>query len=162
MQLLHTVFTVICSLLIDHWGFVSLCAAAWDFSLLSHSLWYTCPDNSLLDNSLSPKKKSTTYQGSSYGGRRRAGPPTTHDFRPAIFLFFLFFFLVPGTMFHNRGSIIAQCTCVIHWKWPCQALNSRRGIAPGPPVVGAALHWHHSLRLPLLFTIIFHHSDWAS
>ena len=49
----------------------------------------------------------------------------------------------------------------IHWKWPCQALNPRRGIAPGPPVVGAALHWLHSLRLPLLFTIIFHHSDWA-
>ena len=29
-------------------------------------------------------------QGSSYGGRRRAGPPTTHDFRPAQ-VFFCFF-----------------------------------------------------------------------
>ena len=43
------------------------------------------------------------YQGSSYAGRRRAGPPTTHDFRPAqkkqkkkniyIFFFFCLFFL---------------------------------------------------------------------
>ena len=49
----------------------------------------------------------------------------------------------------------------MHWKWPFKALNPRRGIALGPPVVGAALHWLHSLRLPLLFTIIFHHSDWA-
>ena len=30
-----------------------------------------------------------------------------------------------------------------------------------PAIVGAALRWLHSLRLPLLFTIIFHHSDWA-
>ena len=28
--------------------------------------------------------------------------------------FFFFFFLVPGTMFHNRGSIIAQYTYVIY------------------------------------------------
>ena len=50
------------------------------------------------------------------GKRRRAGPPTTYDFRPAQkqnkwFLpgtIFFFFFLVPETMFHNRGSIIAQ------------------------------------------------------
>ena len=40
------------------------------------------------------------------------GPPTTHDLRPA--LIFFFFFLVPGTMFHNRGSIIAQYTYVIY------------------------------------------------
>ena len=26
-----------------------------------------------------------------------------------------------------------------HWKWPCQALNLCWGIAPGPPVIGAAL-----------------------
>ena len=39
--------------------------------------------------------------------------------------------------------------------------ESPPGHCPGPPVVGAALHWLHSLRLPLLFTIIFHHSDWA-
>ena len=51
------------------------------------------------------------WQGSSYGGRRRAGPPTTHDFRPAHFFFGV---CVPGTMFHNRGSIIAQYTCVIY------------------------------------------------
>ena len=67
-------------------------------------------------------------QGCSYGGRRRAGPPSTHDFRPAqpqkkwfppgtkniYIFFFFFFFLVPGTMFHNRGSIIAQYTYVIY------------------------------------------------
>ena len=39
--------------------------------------------------------------------------------------------------------------------------ESPPGHCPGPPVIGAALHWLHSLRLPLLFTIIFHHSDWA-
>ena len=62
-------------------------------------------------------------QGCSYSGRRRAGPPSTHDFRPAQpkkkrfppgTIFFFFFFLVPGTMFHNRGSIIAQYTYVIY------------------------------------------------
>ena len=61
------------------------------------------------------------HQGCSYGGRRRAGPPTTHDFRPTL--------KVPGTIFHNRGSIIAQYTYVyIHWKGPCQALNPRWGM----------------------------------
>ena len=84
-------------------------------------------------------------QSCSYGGW-----PTTHNFFPSFF--------VPGTIFHNRGSIIAQCTSYIHWKLPCHALSC---IAPGPPVVGAALRSLHSLRLPLLFTIIFLHSDWA-
>ena len=62
-------------------------------------------------------KFDVCVQGCSYGGRRRAGPPITHDFRPAqpkkkdfrLAQFFVFLFcLVPGTMFHNRGSIIAQ------------------------------------------------------
>ena len=125
-------------------------------------------------------------QGCSYARRRR--PPLTIS-APAPYFFFFFFFAffcvcfffffffccvcacvcvcvrvrvcVPGTMFHNRASIIAQYICYIHWKWPCQALNPCRGIARGPPVVGAALRWLHSLRLPILFTIIFHHSDWA-
>ena len=94
-------------------------------------------------------------QGCSYGGRRRAGPPTTHDFRPAL-IFFLFF--VPGTMFHNRGSIIAQYTYVIYIENDLVRLWIPAG---APQVVGAALRWLHSLRLPLLFTIINHHSDWA-
>ena len=63
-------------------------------------------------------------------------------------------------MFHNRGSIIAQ-SMLYTLKMTLSGSESRRGIAPGPPVVGAALHWLHSLSLPLLFTIIFHHSDWA-
>ena len=96
-------------------------------------------------------------QGCSYGGRRRAGPPTTHDLRPAL-IFFFFFFLVPGTMFHNRGSIIAQYTYVIYIENDLVRLWIPAG---APPVVGAALRWLHSLRLPLLFTIINHHSDWA-
>ena len=39
--------------------------------------------------------------------------PKKKKFRPALNMFF-FFFLVPGTMFHNRGSIIAQYTYVIY------------------------------------------------
>ena len=50
-------------------------------------------------------------QGCSYGGRRRAGPPSTHDFRPAQPKKKRF---PPGTMLHNRGSIIAQYTYVIY------------------------------------------------
>ena len=88
------------------------------------------------------------------GGAGRAAhhlrfPPGTKKIKmiSARHNFFFFFFLVPGTMFHNWGSIIAQ-------QWPCQALNPCQGIARGPPVVGSALRWLHSLRLPLLFTII--------
>ena len=72
-------------------------------------------------------------QGCSYSGRGRAGPPTTYDFRLAqFFFFFFFFFLVPGTMFHNRGSIIAQYTLKMtlsgseslpgHCPWTTQSL----------------------------------------
>ena len=71
---------------------------------------------------------------------------------------FFFFFLVPGTMFHNRGSIIAQYTYVIYIENDLVRLWIPAG---APPVIGAALCWLHSLRLPLLFTIINHHSDWA-
>ena len=64
----------------------------------------------------------TCGQGCSYGGRRRAGPSSTHDFLPGTTKKkkkrfppgTQFFFLVPGTMFHNRGSIIAQYTYVIY------------------------------------------------
>ena len=84
------------------------------------------------------------------GGAGRGRPALTisarhnnkkNDFRPAQYFFIFLFFLVPGTMFHNRGSIIAQYTCYIHWKWPCQALNPRRGIAPGPPPPPPPGHW---------------------
>ena len=65
-------------------------------------------------------------------------------------------------MFHNRGSIIAQCTYMLYTlKMTLSGSESLPGHCRGPPVVGAALRWLHSLRLPLLFTIIFHHSDWA-
>ena len=41
---------------------------------------------------------------------------------------------MPGTTFHNRGSIIAQYTYVIYIeKWPCQALKSLPGHCPWTP-----------------------------
>ena len=98
------------------------------------------------------------YQGSSYGGGAGRGrPPLTisgqHQKKKKKKL-------VPCTMFHNWGSIITQYTCVIYIENDLVRLWIPAGALP--PVVGAALRWLHSLRLPLLFTIIFHHSDWAS
>ena len=46
------------------------------------------------------------------GGAGRGRPPLKISARH-----FFFFFLVPGTMFHNRGSIIAQYTCYIQYNW---------------------------------------------
>ena len=62
------------------------------------------------------------YQGCSYGGRRRAGLPTT--FPPGTI--FCYFF-VPGTMFHNRGSIIAQYTCCVILKMTLSGSESPPG-----------------------------------
>ena len=114
-------------------------------------------------------------QGCSYGGRCRAGPPTTYDFRPAqknkknppgtnFFIFFYLFFWCLATMFHNRW--FNNCTIYIIMlytlKMTLSGSESLHGALPvDPQVIGAALRWLHSLRLPLLFTIIFHHSDWA-
>ena len=104
------------------------------------------------------------------GGTGRGRPPLTisarHPKKKYIYIYisssFFSFFLVPGTMFHNRGSIIAHYTYVIYIENYLVRLWIPAGALPlDPPVVGAALHWLHSLRLPLLFTIIFHHSDWA-
>ena len=44
------------------------------------------------------------------GTKKRKKISARHNF----FFFFFFFFLVPGTMFHNRGSIIAQYTYGIY------------------------------------------------
>ena len=83
-------------------------------------------------------------------------PPSTKKF------FFFFFFLVPGTMFHNQGSIIAQYTYVIYIENDLVRLwIPARALPLDPRSLALRLHWLHSLRLPLLFTIIFHHSDWA-
>ena len=58
-------------------------------------------------------------------------------------------------MFHNQGSIIAEYTYVMYIANDLVRLwNGARAVAPKQPVVGAVLHWLHSLRLPFLFTII--------
>ena len=53
------------------------------------------------------------------GGAGQGRPPLTISARHRrrknyLQFFFFFFFAVPGTMFHNRGSIIAQYTYVIY------------------------------------------------
>ena len=68
-------------------------------------------------------------------------------------------------LIQNRGGGKTQSYSIKIWGGGAGVvpapLNPCQGIARGPPVVGTALRWLHSLRLPLLFTIIFHHSDWA-
>ena len=87
------------------------------------------------------------------GSAGRGRPPLTISARH--------FFLVTGTMFHTQGSIIAQYTCICYIQYIENDLVRLWIPARAPPVVGAALRWLHSLHLPLLFTIINHHSDWA-
>ena len=58
--------------------------------------------------------------------------PKKNDFRPAQFFFY--FFLVPGTMFHNRGSIIAQYTYMLYTlKMTLSGSESPPGHCPWTP-----------------------------
>ena len=62
-------------------------------------------------------------------------------------------------MFHNRDSIIAQYTYVIYIENDLVKLWIPAGAPPRSLVLRFVGFTH--FRLPLLFTIIYHHSDWA-
>ena len=110
-------------------------------------------------------------QGCSYGGRRPGGAAQHSRFPPGTTqkimisarhnFFFFFFFLVPGTMFHNRGSIIAQYTYVIYIENDLVRLWIPAGALPLDPRSLALCFIGFTHSACHYYSQLFSHSDWA-